>query len=284
VKKIGIITNPQKDENLLLTKEIVSILNCPEAKLFMPEDFSNSDISGVDFLSNEEIFSTVDFIVTVGGDGTILRIAEKASKNSISVIGINLGRLGFMAELEPNEIGLLSKIITDDFTIESRMMLDVSIIRDGKTIENLLALNEVVVGKGSVSKIAELELYCNDTFICPFHSDGLIVSTPTGSTAYSLSAGGAIIDPTLNCMLLTPVCPHSFTNSRPIVFSPSSILQIKDVQSEENTYLTVDGRINLKLNYLDTVEVRVSDKTTELVKIKNTEFYDRVNRKIAERK
>ena len=165
------------------------------------------------------------------------------------------------------------------------MMLDVRVVSAGKVTASYTALNDIVVSKGSISKIAELELYCNGTLVSQFHSDGVIISTPTGSTAYSLSAGGAIIDPLIDCMLFTPVCPHSFNNSRPTVFSPNTVLAVKDIQKgEENTYLTVDGRINQQLAFSDVVEARASSQTVNLIKLKNTEFYDKVYQKIAERK
>ena len=284
MKKAALIPNTKKDISLRLTKEIADVLISSGAEIYLSDKFNDSGITAL-YVNECELFDCVDFVVTVGGDGTILGVAEKTSQRGISVIGVNLGRLGFMAELEPSEIGLLKNILDGNYSIEKRMMFDVSLIRDGKSVASYRALNDVVVGKGSISKIAELELLCNGTHVSDFKSDGLIVSTPTGSTAYSLSAGGAIIDTSIDCILLTPVCPHSFTNSRPIVFSPSSVLEIKDTQiGDDNTYLTVDGKFNEKLYYSDIVRIAASQRTTDLIRLKNEEFYDRVYLKIAERK
>lgn len=283
MKIVAVIPNVNKDASLSLTKKIVELLSV-RAKVLLPRELKASGIDA-EYVSGDDIFETADFAITVGGDGTILGIAEKASEKGISVIGVNLGKIGFMAELEPDEINLLLDIFDKEINLEKRMMLDVSIVRNGERIFSARALNDVVVSKGSISKIAELELYCNSTPVSRFNSDGLIVSTPTGSTAYSLSAGGTIIDPTIDCMLLTPVCPHSFTNARPIIFAPASRLAIKDVQtSDNNTYLTVDGRTNVQLVFGDIVEITTSEKTINLIKLKDEEFYDRVYQKIAERK
>lgn len=284
MKKVAVIPNIKKDSSLCLTKNIVEILASAGAEVFVSKEFEQFDIPA-SFVSQSDIFKHADFVVTVGGDGTILGIAEEVSEINVPVIGVNLGKLGFMTELEPDEISLLTNILNENYSVEKRMMLDVSVIRRGETIGTRRVLNDVVVGKGSLSKISELELCCDGFEVSHFNADGLIVSTPTGSTAYSLSAGGAIIDTSIDCMLLTPVCPHSFNNSRSIVFSSKSVLQIKDVQNgESNTYLTADGRINEQLEFSDVVEIRASEKTINLIKLKNEKFYSRVYQKIAERK
>lgn len=284
MKKAAVIPNTKKDASLSLTKQIVYTLKDMGAEALMPSHLLPCSIDAT-FMQSDLLFKEADFVITVGGDGTILGVAEQVSESGIPVIGVNLGKVGFMAELEADEIHLLKRILDGDYRLEKRMMLDVSLIRNGYEIASYKALNDIVVSKGSVSKIAELELYCNRTLLSHFNSDGLIVSTPTGSTAYSLSAGGAIIDPTIDCLLLTPVCPHSFTNARPVVFSSDSVLEIKDVQADdENTYLTVDGRINEKMAYSDVVRIVSSEKTMDLVKIKDEEFYTRVYQKISERK
>ncbi len=283
MKNAAVISNIKKDSSLSLTKKIASILLSAGATVFLPKSVGE-DINGATLLPESDLFDMADFAVTVGGDGTFLDVAEQTALKNIPVIGVNLGRLGFMAELEPNEINLLTRILDGNYSVENRMMLDVEVVRDNAVICSYKALNDIVVSKGNVSKIAELDLFCNSTFLSHFNADGLIVSTPTGSTAYSLSAGGAIIDPTIDCLLLTPVCPHSFVNSRPIVFSPSSVMEIQDVQDrEENTYLTVDGRVNVKLACYDTVRVVASKITTKIIKLKADGFYNRVYQKIAEK-
>ena len=284
MKKVAIVPNTKKDTDLFLTKKIIALLVSYGVEVFISDAFIPYDLTGVNFVGKNLLFSDVQLIITIGGDGTILSIADEASMANVPVLGINLGRMGFMAELEPDEIDLLKNVICGRFSLEKRMMLDVNVLHEGKIVSSHKALNDIVVSNGVVSKMAELELFCSDTYVSKFHSDGVIISTPSGSTAYSLSAGGAIIDPTIDCILSTPVCPHSFYNSRSIVFSPKCVLKIKNVQKEENTYLTVDGRKNEKLYYLDEVDVRSSINSISLVKIKNKGFYDIVYNKLSERK
>ena len=283
--KAVVVPNTKKDVNLSVTKNIVQFLLSKSVEVVLDSTFQSCFSGDITFLNYDDLFLEADFVVTVGGDGTILKVAEKLSELNVSVIGVNLGRMGFMAEIEPNEVHLLENILESKFTIDKRMMLDVDVVRGGRVVSTYKALNDIVVSNGRVSKMSELELYCDDTYVSTFHSDGIIVSTPTGSTAYSLSAGGAIIDPTINCLLFTPVCPHSFYNARPIVFSPNNLIQIKAVQQgEDNTYLTVDGSINEKIFYSDLVNVKASKSTLNLIKIKENKFYDRVYQKISERK
>ncbi len=285
MKKITVIANTKKDPSLEITKQVISELERFADVIYVSEELLLEKTEKVEFVKTDALFSDADAVITVGGDGTILGIAPEISKKNIPVLGINLGRVGFMAELETNEISLLSKLTTSEYIIDSRMMLDVDVIRSGQVVHSFTALNEVVVMNGSISKMIELDLYCNDGYVSSFHADGLILSTPTGSTAYSLSAGGAVIDPALDCILMTPVCAHSFYNARPIIFSSASELSVKDVRmSDENTYLTLDGNRNVKLSFGDSVVVKKSQYTTDLIKIKSTRFYNTLYTKLSERR
>ena len=285
MKTVSIVVNTKKDPDLSVTKKVVSILSkFAECVLISKEVLFEAPLC-VKFVEQNKLFDNIDAVITIGGDGTILRIAPEISKLGIPVLGINLGRIGFMAELELSETELVSKLFSSEYMIDSRMMLDVDVIRDGEKIHSFTALNEVVIMNGSISRMIELELFCNDEFVSQYHADGLILSTPTGSTAYSLSAGGAVIDPSLECILVTPVCAHSFHNSRPMVFSSTAELTVKDIRlSDENTYLTLDGNRNIQLSFGDSVLIKKSQYTTDLVKIKSTRFYNTVYTKISERR
>ncbi len=285
MKKITVITNITKDPELNITRKVVSELSRHAETVLIDERIAFDAPAPVKFCKQEELFLDTDAVITVGGDGTILGIAPEISKKQIPVLGINLGRVGFMAELEKDEISLVSKLFTSEYMIDSRMMLDVDVVRNGEKIHSFTALNDVVVMNGSISKMVELDLNCNGGHVSSYHADGLILSTPTGSTAYSLSAGGAVIDPALECILMTPVCAHSFYNARPIVFSAGSELTVRDVRkSDENTYLTLDGNKNVKLVFGDSVLVRKSQYTTDLVKIKSVRFYNMLYNKLSERR
>lgn len=285
MKNVTVIANTKKDPTLEVTKKTVSILSKHADAVYMDKALTYYAQPCVSFVEADSLFENTEAVITIGGDGTILRIAPEICKRSIPVLGINLGRVGFMAELETNELELISKLFTSEYIIDSRMMLDIDVVRNGEKIHSFTALNEVVIMNGSISRMIELDLFCNESYVSSYHADGLILSTPTGSTAYSLSAGGAVIDPSLECILVTPVCAHSFHNSRPMVFSTSSELTVKDVRvCDENTYLTLDGNRNVQLSFGDSVLVKKSQYTTDLARIKTTRFYNTVFTKLSERR
>ena len=231
------------------------------------------------FLPLEALYATADMIVVLGGDGTILEAARRASFRGTPVLGINLGRLGYMAELELDELKYLPAVFSGNYTVEERSMLYVERI-SGTEHTVSFALNEAVISNGSVARIVDLELSEGDTVVANYRADGLIVTTPTGSTAYSMSAGGPIMDPRVSCFCVTPICPH-LMGARPLVFPDSAKLCIKNIcQREKMLYLTLDGRTNLELLYGDTVLITKSDRTARLVCLKPHDFYNKIHKKL----
>lgn len=231
------------------------------------------------YLPPDAVYNSADLVVVLGGDGTILEAARRASTRGTPVLGINMGHLGYMAELELDELKLLSEVLAGNFSIEERSMLTVERV-SGQKHTIAYALNEAVISNGSVARIAELELYEEETFIAKYRADGLIVSTPTGSTAYSMSAGGPIIDPRMACFCVTPICPHA-TGARPLIFPDSARLCIKNTcQREKLLYLTLDGRTNLELAYGDVVNITKAERTARLVSLKGKDFYNKVHKKL----
>lgn len=264
MNKICVISNPEKDPSAHYYKEVAAYLRRFHCTI------------------QDEIEADTDLIVVLGGDGSILRAARKAAPAGIPLLGINMGRIGYMTELEISELSMLEKLFSGDYSLESRMMLGVEIIRGATRIKHLHALNDAVVSNGVVSRIAHVELFCNSRRVGHYYADGLICATPTGSTAYSLSAGGPIIDPKMNCICVTPVSPHSL-QARPMIFSADSTLEIYDNhQTRGDLYLTVDGNENVRLEDGDTVKITRSDITTQLVRIKKDGFYDVLNHKLRE--
>ncbi len=231
------------------------------------------------YLPLDMIYATADMIVVLGGDGSILEAARRASGRGTPILGINLGRVGYMAELEPNELNLLTEVLEGCYTIEERSMLCVERVSGAKhTIA--YALNEAVISGGSMARIIELELYESDTFVSKYRADGLIVATPTGSTAYSMSAGGPVIDPRMACFCVTPICPHAL-NARPLIFADSARLSVKNTcQREKMLYLTLDGRTNLDLALGDVVHITKAERTAKLVSLKRNNFYSKVSKKL----
>ncbi len=241
------------------------------------------DDSMIEYIPTERIYSDSDLIIVLGGDGTILEAARRAAENQIKILGINLGRVGYMAELEIYELDMLSKLFEGEYTVEERSMLSVEVIsaKSKKTV-SAFALNDAVISNGSVARIVDLELSEGGVLISNYRADGLIVSTPTGSTAYSMSAGGPITDPRVNCLCVTPICPHSFV-ARPIIFSDNAVLEVKNTCVREKLlYLTLDGRNNYEVYIGDTVRITKSELKTRLVRLTDSGFYARLRKKMNE--
>ncbi len=233
------------------------------------------------YLQAEEAYSSVDAVIVLGGDGTILESARRAAPHGTYILGLNLGRLGYMAELELGEIDKLERIVSGDYKTETRSMINIEIINvEGSVRKNEYALNDAVLSNGSISRIVDTELYEGGVSIGNYRSDGMIISTPTGSTAYSLAAGGAIVDPRLNCLCVTPICPHSLT-ARPLIFSDSASIEIKNNCPREKTlFLTVDGRVNYELVIGERIRVTRSPLVTNFIRLNEYSFYDRLRQKM----
>ena len=233
------------------------------------------------YLPLEEAYAAAECIVVLGGDGSLLDAARRAAPLGKPLLGINMGHLGYMAELEIGELSELSKIVSGDFEIDERLMLSVSVhTQTGGLKSEAYALNDAVISNGSVARIVDLELYEGGEFVSNYRADGLIVATPTGSTAYSMSAGGPITDPHLDCLLVTPVCPHSLT-ARPLLFRADTVVEIKNIcQREKMLYLTVDGRNNFEIYRGDVVRVTRSEMVTRLIRLHKGGFYNRLQHKM----
>ena len=228
----------------------------------------------ITYVPNDKVYRSCDAVVVLGGDGTILESARRAAPLGIPIIGINLGRIGYMAELETAETDALERIVNGDYEIEERSMLSVDIIApDGHVRSSNYALNDAVISNGSISRIVDLELSEGGVLISAYRSDGIIIATPTGSTAYSMSAGGAVVDPRVSCICVTPICPHSLS-ARPIIFPDSATIAVKNVcQREKMLYLTVDGRANFELFKGESVQITRSPLATRFIRLNQSGFY-----------
>ncbi|MBQ9781281.1 MAG: NAD(+)/NADH kinase [Clostridia bacterium] len=235
------------------------------------------------FLPMEEVYATADLMVVLGGDGTILETARRAALRETPILGINLGRVGYMAELEMTELDLLDRLLRDDpqYTVEHRSMLHVELLNtNGEVRTTAYGLNDAVITNGSIARIVDVELSENGIPVTTCRSDGLIVATPTGSTAYSMSAGGPVADPRVKCFCVTPICPHTLSN-RPIIFPDTAVLEIKNTcQREKMLFLTVDGRTNCELYRGETVRITKSPMETRLIRLKEWGFYHKLRTKM----
>lgn len=232
-------------------------------------------------LSEDEILEQAELVVVLGGDGTLISVARLFSDRDVPILGVNLGSLGFLTEITVEELYTrLEKVLEGNPRVSERMMLEVTLHREGQEIEKEHVLNDMVINKGALARIVDLETKVNRHFLTTYKADGLIVSTPTGSTGYSLSAGGPIIHPLMSCIVITPICPHTLTN-RPIVVTDESVISITVASSfDEKVYLTLDGQVGFELREGDSVEVRKALTTTALVMSRSRDYFEILRTKL----
>ncbi len=284
--KAAVIPNLGKHNAQLQTEKLVRELRGLGIDVLMKESFKNSFVNPDIMFYNDfyEMLNGCDIVIAVGGDGTIIHNARHAAAAGKPILGINVGRLGFVAGLETDEYGELKKLVSGDFSVEDRMMLKIQ-IRSSGSVQTHMALNDAVIARGSLSRILDLQVKFNGAKVCDYRADGLIISTPTGSTAYSLAAGGPVIDPAMDCILLSPICPHSLF-TRPVVFDAQAHLNVRahsDYQGE--TFLTIDGEEFYKITGdTESIDISRAEKHARLIQLKKRNFYEVVNEKLGERR
>ena len=264
IKKIGIVANIEKEKIADHVRSLKKWLEEKGVKIFLEMEISKK-VSFAGGLGWTELARKSEMIVVLGGDGTMLRTAHYLAGHRVPILGINLGSFGYLTEVNLNEIhSTLELIIQAEFITEKRMMLDVS-IKHGKNILNVgSVLNDAVINRGDLSRMNELEVDINGKYLTTYKGDGLIVSTPTGSTAYSLSAGGPIVFPGKDLIIVNPICPHTLTN-RPIIFPEDSVLKITLWSKDKGAMLTLDGQEAYKVKSGDAIIVKKSRHVTMLV-------------------
>ncbi|VAX33913.1 NAD kinase [hydrothermal vent metagenome] len=262
MKNIGIISKTGKPDPPEILKELIPWLTKKGFNVFIDRD--TSDILGIKGYSRSEMPGLVDVVVVLGGDGTMLGAARLVAEKGIPILGVNLGGLGFITEVNQSDLfTAIETMLRGECSVEERIMIQADIVRNGEAITTYTVLNDVVITKGALARIIDLETYVDHSYVTTFKSDGLIMSTPTGSTAYNLSAGGPIVHPVLDCIVLTPICPHTLTN-RPIVLSGESFIEVGLKSESEDVFLTLDGQIGVSLEKGDVVEVKKSPHKTRL--------------------
>lgn len=281
MQTIAIIPNTVKDIGLLATKRAVEFLN-GRAKILMEKSFEITQMCA-EYVSKEELFERADKMVVLGGDGTILQEAADCAKADIPVLGINLGKVGFLTEIEVDDIeNALEKLLADDFVIEQRMLLRVEIRRHGMTVFSHHALNDVVVSKPSGARLISMELYADKELMYKYTADGLIIATPTGSTGYSISAGGPVVDPNMELYVATPICAHMLSVRSAVLSADRPITIRMDAEYRDNeAVVTADGDIQGYINGADEVVVLKSKYRFKLIKIGNKSFYDTLINKLS---
>ena len=291
--KIALYTHPQKDAKLEKIQKTAELIESLGSKAFLGEkSFSEFEIDGerrhfllglLTLVPDETLGRECDLMICIGGDGTILRAAKLSRSGDIPLVGVNSGRIGYMAELQESETDKLADIISGRVCMktETRMMLDVSVLRNGNTVFSMPALNEATVSKGAVSRMLDLELVCDGREICTYRADGIIAATPTGSTAYAMSAGGPIVDPSIECIMTVPVCAYLAVNSSPVIFSPKSEVGVIFRSGKGNSaFLSIDGGDSFELREGDRVCIKRDIKGVRFIKFRNIDFYRLLNLKL----
>lgn len=278
--------NPYRDKGLRAAQSAQKILRQSGVETLMCLPFSLEEGSRVELPPNlaftplKKGLARADVMVCFGGDGTILHAAKDAETYNVPILGVNMGSVGFMAELEYGELSQLSKLPAGKYALESRMMLDVQAIRGGKTVFHDTALNDAVVTKGAVARVVDLAVYGDKVLISDFAGDGVILSTPTGSTAYAMSAGGPIVEPTSENIIFTPICAHAL-HAKAFVLGAERMVSVRmPPDNRKSAYLSVDGGRAFKLLPGDRLEVARSKRRTQLVKLTGRSFYEILNQKL----
>lgn len=270
---ILIYTNPQKDEGLIYTNKLAAYLRGLGAATYL----CGAQSEGIE---DESKLHDCDFVISLGGDGTFLRAAQKAYAFDVPIAGINLGRLGFMPSLEITDINKLTSLFDNSAECELRTVLDVEILRKEKVYKKSMCLNDAVVRMGNSGRILDIDLECNKQLVNRYRADGLIISTPTGSSAYSLSCGGPIVAPTVECILVTPVCPHTLT-SRPLILDIDADIHVSVTNLyDRDAQLSLDGESGITLCEGDVVTAKTAARPLKVLKLNDMTYYELLSKKL----
>ncbi|MEE1329585.1 MAG: NAD(+)/NADH kinase [Acutalibacteraceae bacterium] len=273
--KIAVLPNLDKRGSSDVVDKLGSILQNEGIEAYLPE---NIKADGFINLPEDKLYKAADLIITIGGDGTIIRYAKRAALDDKPVLGINAGRVGYLANIEQNELSLLSKLKKKEYFVEKRMMLSVSVCENGRKINEYNALNDAVITSGFISRIIDISVYLGRDSIS-YRADGLIMSTPTGSTAYSMSAGGPIIDPLTESMCITPICSHSLS-AKPILLGADNTVKLKAFSKKRtDIYLTVDGKKVCSVKPYTDIYISKSKQFVKLIRLNDRSFYKTLSNK-----
>lgn len=278
-KSIGILVKPKFPEVKATLQNIVAWLRARSINVLL--DTTCATLLGESGgIQKTQLAGKADVLLVLGGDGTMLNAARLAGERSIPILGVNMGGLGFLTEVRlENLYPSLERVFANDFVLDERLMLKTHIHRHGETVAQGGVLNDVVISKGTLARMIELKIAIQGEFVTNLRGDGLIVSTPTGSTAYSLSAGGPIIDPAVQALILTPICPHTLTH-RPLIVPAQAELEVTLTSKDDGAMATMDGQVGVSISQGDTIEIKMSDHRTRLIRFPETRYYEVLREKL----
>lgn len=279
MKRIGIYAKQNHPDAAKLAHEVSAWLQERRIDVFVEEELAAA--AGIDIGYGAKVIPTmVNMIIVLGGDGTLISVARKIGDLGTPIFGVNLGSLGFLTEITRQELfTALEEVLRGDFTVSTRMMLDIFVRRDNREVGRFRVLNDVVINKGALARIIDMEAMVDDDYLTTFKADGLIISTPTGSTAYNLAAGGPIVYPGSHSLVITPICPHMLSN-RPIIISADATVRIVVKFQDEDVALTADGQVGMPLQAEDIVEIRKSRSRTVLIKSSSRDYFQILRTKL----
>jgi NAD+ kinase len=281
IKTVGIISRPRREDIALVVPQLVNWLQAHGAEVSC--DSETSDCLGspaAQTRKREDLPGSADLLIVLGGDGTLLSAARLAAERKVPILPVNLGGLGFLTTVSQDEIySILEEIFTGKHRVSERVMLEAEVVRAGAVLRRQIALNDAVLNKAALARIMDLELRIDGEYVTTYKADGLILSSPTGSTAYSLAAGGPIVHPAVEAFVVTPICPHTLTN-RPIVIPDSVTIEI-DFKAEDGlVYLTLDGQVGVELARGDHIRVRKAAEKLRLVRPAKKTYYQILRNKL----
>ncbi|HEV8663327.1 MAG TPA: NAD(+)/NADH kinase [Candidatus Methylomirabilis sp.] len=280
LKTIGIVVKPHKAEARDVLRQLIPWLKARERTILLDQDTAALAEMPEAGIPKPDLPGRVDFLIVLGGDGTLLSVARLVAGRDVPILGVNLGGLGFLTEITLDELfPLLGEILGGELRVSRRMMLQVHVHREGARVAEYTVLNDAVINKGAMARIVDLETYMDGEYVTTYRADGLILATPTGSTAYCLSAGGPIVHPAVEALILIPICPHTLTN-RPAVLPAGSKIEVVQGSEGEEVFLTLDGQAGFPLRYRDVVEVRRAQEQIALVASPKKSYYQVLRTKL----
>jgi NAD+ kinase len=285
MKRIGIIAKQNKPEAGIVIGRLVEWLHPRGVEVYIDDGTlksipSNLMSSSLNSMQKEEIPSHAEMIIVLGGDGTLLSVARLAGSHHVPILGVNLGGLGFLTEITLEELyRVLERVIQGDFVTDERVVFNAAVFRREEKLAEFIVLNDAVINKGALARIIDIETTINGEYLTTFKSDGLIISTPTGSTAYNLSAGGPIVHPSLHCIIITPICPHTLTN-RPIMIPDDVKVRAILKSKQQEVFLTLDGQQGFVLEFADVVEVKKAEGKILLIKSPYRHYFEVLREKL----
>lgn len=278
-KSIGILTKPKFPEVKDTLLGVVAWLRVRSIDVLL-DTTSATLLSETGGIPKTQLAQKADVLLVLGGDGTILNAARLAAERSIPILGVNMGGLGFLTEVRlDNLYPSLERVFANDFTLDERLMLATHVHRHGETVARGIVLNDVVISKGTLARMIELHIAIDGQFVTNLRGDGLIIGTPTGSTAYSLSAGGPIMNPALQAVILTPICPHTLTH-RPLIVPDNVVIEVTLTSKDEGSMATLDGQVGVAITQGDTAVIEASGYRTRLIRFPESHYYEVLREKL----